>query len=43
MKMNVRWLSFAGIAAGISAVAGLVLQVPLPQLAVSCAGDRPGI
>lgn len=37
MKMNIRRLQFAAIAAGISVSAGLVLQIPLAQLAVSSA------
>ncbi len=37
MQVNTRWLQFAAIGAAISATAGLVLQIPLPQLAVSSA------
>jgi hypothetical protein len=37
MYKKARWLQFAAMGAGISAVAGLALQVLLPQLLVSSA------
>jgi hypothetical protein len=37
MKINTRWLQFAAIGAAITATAGLALQFPLPQVAVSSA------
>jgi len=32
-----KWLQYAGIGAGISLAGGLILHIPLPQLAVSMA------
>ncbi len=37
MKVNTRWLPYAAIGAAITATAGLVLQFPLQQVAVSSA------
>lgn len=37
MRALLKWLQYAGIGAGIAAVAGIIVQNPLPQLAASSA------